>query len=810
MLTELAQDIRYGTRRLLSTPLVTGSVVVSLALAIGANSAIFGAINALLLRPFPFESPERLVRLYGTHMERGWQDLSLSYPNFVDYRDESHTLQDAAAYYVRGHTLTGIDRPERVAVLETTSNLFDVLGLAPVIGRGFLPGEDSPNSGNRVVLLTYSEWQRRFGGDPNVIGRELRLNGIAHSVVGVLPRGVAFPTDDIALWTPLRHDETTWNRYSGGLAVIARLAPGASQAEASAEIATIAARLAEQYPRANAGVSARLVGLAEDRYGPDLRLTMYALMAAVAFLLIIACINVANLLLARAAARHREISVRTALGATHGRIARLLLIESVELALAGGALGMIAAVVGMALIRGGAPENVPRIDQIRLDPAVIGFTALVALGTGLLFGLGPALHAPRSDISTSLRDGGRGGTEGVRGRRTQRGLVVAQVALVLVVLTGAGLMTRSLVALTSVDPGFEPEGRFALTVSLTPEYDTGEKAAAYREAALERLRSLPGVISAGAVLDVPLNSSNNLWDFLIEGRPIEEAGERLITGANIASPGYFRTLGIRLLRGRTFDERDRAGATPVAVVSDAMARRFWPGEDALGKRIALPWDRTAEGPNWRSIVGVVDDVRHSGLRAEGRPEMYLPFAQVGWPRRMTFVARAAGDARAILPAARGAVWGVDDDQAVYGATTMEEVVVEALGTSRSVAWLLGIFGGVALLLASIGVFALVANWVARRKTELGIRAALGAANDRLFGMVLAQGLRPVALGVILGTVAALYLSRLMVDLLFKVKPLDAVTFILAPALLLAVSLIALWWPARRAAQLNPVEILRAE
>lgn len=810
-MSELIRDLRYGLRRLISTPLITGAVVLSLALAIGANSAIFGAINALLLRPFPFEAPERLVRLYGTHQERGWDDLSLSYPNFVDFRDDSRTLEDAAAYDVQGYTLTGVDRPERVSVLEVTSNLLSVLGLRPALGRGLVPGEDSPDSGDRVALLTHATWQGRFGGDPDVLGSTLRLNGVAHTVVGVLPRSVTFPTDDIVLWTPLRHDETTWNRYSGGLAVIGRLAHDVSLEQASAEIATIAARLADQYPRANAEVGARLVGLAEDRYGPELRLTMYALMAAVSLLLLIACINVANLLLARAMTRHRELAVRSALGAGRARVVRLLLCESLVLALVGGALGLIAAMVGMDLFRGAAPENVPRIDQIRLDPVVTGFTGLVAVLTGILFGLVPGLQAARTDISTTLREGGRSRTAGAGSQRTQRLLIVAQVTLVLVVLTGAGLMSRSLVALLAVDPGFEPEGRFALTVSLTPEYDGSEKVEAYRESALERLRAVPGVTSAGVVLDLPLNSSNNLWDFMIEGRPADDAGRRTITGANIAGPGYFQTMGIPLLRGRTFDEGDRAAEPLVAVVSAAMAERFWPGEDALGKRIALPWGySSADGPPWRTIVGVVGDVRHTGLREAGRPEMYLPFAQVAWPRRMTFVVRAAGDVGASLAAARAALRSVDENQAVFGVASLEDIVVEALGTARSMAWLLGIFGAVALLLASVGVFGLVANAVARRRRELGIRAALGAAGDRLFGMVLAQGLRPVALGLILGIVAALYLSRLLADLLFEVEPLDPATLVVAPAVLLAVALLAVWLPARRVTEVDPVESLRAD
>jgi putative ABC transport system permease protein len=806
---ELLQDLRYGIRRLLAAPLVTGAVVLSLALAIGANSAIFGAIDTLLLRPFPFPAPERLVRLYGTNAERGWQNMSLSYPNFADYRDQSRTLDDVAAYYVRGYTLTGIDRPERVAVVEVTSNLFSVLGLSPELGRGFVAGEDTPGASDRVVVLTHATWQSRFGGDPGVVGRTLRLNGVEHTVVGVLPRKVTFPANDVALWTPLRHDETTWNRFSGGLSVIARLAPGVSVEEASSEIATIAARLAEQYPRANAEVGGRLVGLAEDRYGPELRLTMYALMAAVGLMLLIACINVANLLLARASTRRREIAVRAALGAGRGRVSRMLLTESVILGLIGGGLGLLAAVGGMALLRGAAPANVPRIEQIQLDPVVVVFTGLVAVMTGLLFGLAPALQAARTDLSTALREGGRSRTASVGGRRAQRALVVAQVALVLLVLTGAGLMTRSLGALLAVNPGFQPEGRVALTVSLTPEYDSWEKAGAYREAALERLRALPGVTSAGAVLDLPLHSSNNLWDFLIEGRPTE-AGRRTITGANVASPGYFQTMGIPLLEGRTFQESDRPGAPVVAVVSAAMARQFWPGEDALGKRIALPGSSGPNGPNWRTIVGVVGDVRHSGLREEGRAEMYLPFAQLSWPRRMTFVVRTSGSPEMTLAAARRALWSVDDDQAVFGTTTMAAVVSQALGTSRSVAWLLGIFGAVALLLASVGVFGLVANSIAQRRRELGIRAALGAASDRLFVMVIAQGMRPVALGAVLGIVAALFLSRLVKGLLFEIEPLDLLTFVSAPAVLLAVALLAIWWPARRAAHLNPMETLRAE
>jgi putative ABC transport system permease protein len=766
---ELIQDVRYAVRRLLAAPLVTGAVLTSLALAIGANAAIFGAINALLLQPFPFQSPDRLVRLYGTHQERGWQSMSLSYPNFADYREQSRTLEDIAAHYVRGYTLAGIDRPERVAVVEVTSNLFAVLGVSPILGRAFVSGEDTPGAGDRVVVLTYATWQSRFGGDPDVLGRTLRLNGVEHTVVGVLPRRVEFPANDVALWTPLRHDETTWNRYSGGLAVIGRLAPGVGLEEASTEINTIAARLRDEYPRANAEVSGRLVGLAEDRYGPELRLTMYALMAAVGLMLLIACINVANLLLARAATRQSEIAVRAALGAGQARVSRLLLTESLVLGLIGGGLGLLAAVGGMALLRGAAPGSVPRLDQIQLDSVVVSFTVVVAVLTGLLFGLAPALQAARTDISSALRHGGRGRTTGAGSRRLQRGLVVAQVGLVLLVLTGAGLMTRSLGALLAVDPGFQSEGRIALNVSLTPEYDSWEKAAAYREAALERLRALPGVMSAGAVLDLPLQSRNNLWDFLIEGRA-SEPGRRTITGANVAGPGYFQTLGIPLLEGRTFQESDVAGSPAVALVSAAMARQFWPGGDALGKRIALPGSSGPDGPAWRTIVGVVGDVRHVGLREEGRAEMYLPFAQLTWPRRMTFVVRSAGEPGAILAAARNALWSVDDDQAVFGATTLEGVASEALGTSRSVAWLLGIFGAVALLLASVGVFGLVANSIG----------------------------------------AALVLSRFMKGLLFGIEPLDPLTFVSAPAVLVAVALLAIWWPAWRAAQLDPVETLRAE
>lgn len=805
-------DVRHGIRRLRGTPLLTGAAVASLALGVGANGAIFGAIRGLLLTPLPYESPDELVRVWGTYAEREGSRFSLSYPNYRDFADVP-ALESLAAVRGRSYTLAGELEAERVLGIATTADLFGILGVEPALGRAFGPDEDGAG-GRRVAILAHRLWERRFSSDPAVLGATLSVNGEPYTIVGVMPPGFDYPADEVALWVTLRADESNWGRARGGLSAVGRLAPGATVEGLRSQLREAARRIAADHPGNYEGYGALAITLPEVAHGETLRPILIAVAGAVTFLLLIACINLANLLLARTRGRIREVALRAALGARRGRIVRLFLVESGVLAFAGGVAGIAVAYGGVRFFRwaGAALSISPdRLEGVVVDPPVLAFTLGLAAASGLLFGVFPAAEAARTDINALLREGGRGRTAGGRSRRAQRLLVGAQVAFALVVLTGAGLMARSIRELATVDPGYRTEGVLAFSVTLTPEYDSASRISGFQDEVLRGLRALPGVRSAAAVRDLPLGGGRNWVDIVVADDPDPGSGRRT-TGMNTVTPGYFRTMEIPGVRGRTFRRSDDRGSPPVTVVSRAMVESTWPGEDGLGRRIALPGERTAEGrPVWRTVVGVVENVRHGGLRADPRGEMYVPYTQVPWTTEaMTFVVAGPGDVAALAPAARRVAAGVDPGEAVYDMATMAARIGDEIRADLGLSWLLGSFGLVALLLASVGVFGVVSYGVARRRREMGIRLTLGAGEDELVRMVVRQGLLPVLAGIGIGVVGAAVLSTSLSELLFRVPALDPATFVAVPLVLVGVAAAAVYVPARRAATLDPVETLREE
>ncbi|MFP4624881.1 MAG: ABC transporter permease [Gemmatimonadota bacterium] len=798
------QDLRQAARRLATNPMVALPALLSLALAVGANGAMFGVVKRLLLDPLPYAGSQELVRIWASYPQFGEGRYSMSYPNYADLAGATG-LEGLAAYEVRSYTMLADGRPERVGAVTATGSLFGVLGVEPALGRVFGPEEARPG-GDRVVVLSHRLWLNRMGGG-DVVGRTVSLDGEPYTVAGVMPEGFTFPLESGELWVPLHEDASTWHRARGGLSAVGRLAPDVDVRQLNAQLEVVSARILEDHPQSHewTAVSATLPDV---EYGSDLRLMLYTLLGAVVLLLLIASINISNLLLARSTGRRQEVAVRAALGAGRARVVRLFLLESLLLGAAGGVLGLLVAHAGIGVLRQVAPPGVARSDGLALDPAVMAATLVVALLAGLLFGLLPALNALRTGPAAALRASGRGRTVGTAGRRTQRALVAAQVALVLMVLTAAGLMLRTAGALRAVDPGFDAGSALTGSVLLTSDYERTDQVTAFNDRVLERLRAEPGVEAAGAVFTLPVAGENNTVSIGVEDSRHATGFDNQVA-INLATPGYFAALGIPVVDGRAFDATDRHGAMPAVIVSDALARRFWPDEPAVGKRLALSGE-SRDSAAWRTVVGVVGSTRHTGLRAEPRAEFYLPWTQdQSGLGAITFVVRAA-DPAARAGTLRDAVAAADPGQAVFAVRTMDEIVATETATTRGLALLLALFGGVALVLAAVGVFGVVSYTVATRRHEMGIRAALGAAHGRILRLVIAQGLAPVAVGIALGLLVASGTTTVLENLLYDVEPLDTLTFATVPVLLLAVALAAVWIPARRAARLEPIEALRLE
>ncbi|HEX8144666.1 MAG TPA: ABC transporter permease, partial [Pyrinomonadaceae bacterium] len=757
----LLQDMRYGVRMMLKRPGFTVVALLALALGIGANSAIFSVVNAVLLRPLPFEGQERLITIETKSENTGSIGGVLSYANFADLRDQSRTLEYAAAYSHSAAFLTVGDDPERLRGVVVSADIFPMLGVKPVMGRTYTREEDQKGA-RKVVVLSYGLWQRRFGSDPKIVGQEIPLGTKPALVLGIMPKGFKFPVEAEAIefWQPLvpnLSDTDIARRDAQWLSVVARRKPGTTEQEAQAEISTIARRLQSQYPATNTGIGFSITPLHEKLVG-DLRMALFVLLAAVGCVLLIACANVANLLLARAAARQREISIRTAMGASRWRIVRQLLTESLLLSVMGGGLGLLLGWWGVDLLMSAIPTDIPLAGEVSLDWRVLAFTAALSVLTGILFGLAPALQSSKLDLTESLKEGGRGSTEG-RGGRLRNALVITEIAVSLVLLVGAGLLGQSFLRLMDVSPGFNPQGVLTTdVVFVNKKYTEDERKVATLDEILRGAASLPGVQAVGAVDPLPLGGNFIAYSFNIEGRAPFNPGEGPSADRRSITPDYFRAMAIPLIKGRAFDARDVKDAPPVVVINETFARRFFTDVDPIGKR--LIFDDVPDAPP-REIVGVVGDVRHAGLDVEAGPEFYLPYAQETGLRATLVVRTNTADPSSLITPLRGMIRQIDKDIPVFNVRTMDQLLSESVARRRFNMMLLGTFAFVALFLAAIGIYGVMSYSVTQRTHEIGIRIALGAQTRDVLRMVIRQGMTLVLIGVGIGLLAAFSLTRIM-------------------------------------------------
>jgi putative ABC transport system permease protein len=804
----LLQDLRYGARTLWKNPGFTLIAVVTLSLGIGANTAIFTVVNAALLRGLPYRAPERLVHLFETTPQQAYSQREFSYPDYQDYQ-RSQAFEGLAAYSGGGGILTGRGEPQRIFAPAASANFFSVLGVEPLLGRTFREGEDKPGA-ERVTVLTYGMWRRVFGGDPGVIGQTLTVSNNQYTVVGVLSPSFQFALRQADLWLPYQPTPNQLSRrFMHGTNLIGRLRPGVSQDQAHAETSAITQRIAEEHKESHAGTRLLLTPLQEQVTG-SVKPALLALLAAVGFVLLMVCANVASLLLARSLARQKEIALRAALGATRARIIRQLLTEATLLSSLGGLGGLLVAGVGLDALMAALPQNqlaaLPFFETLRLDPGILLFALGLALLTGLVFGLAPALQASRLDLQGALKDGGRA-SGGLAGQRLRSALVGSEIALAVVLLVGAGLMMKSLLRLMQVNLGFDPTNVLTMTVVLPAgKYTDPNRMVAYYQQAQERLAALPGVTGAGAVSQLPLQPGNTTR-FIVEGEPAPPPGQETEANIRVASANYFQALGIPLAQGRNFAENDKADATRVVIVNQSLAEKLFSGRSAVGRRLLFP-----SFPNQSvEIVGVVGDVKTTGLDQAVRPVLYYPFTQNA-SIATNLVLRAKADAAAVANAARNECRALEPDVAIFNVQTMETLIEQtpAAFMRRAPAWLTGIFAGVALLLAALGVYGVVSYSVSQRTREIGVRMALGARRADILKLVLRQGLSLTLIGVATGTVAALALTRWLDSLLYEVSARDPLTFALVIGALTLVALLACYIPARRAAKVEPVVSLRHE
>jgi putative ABC transport system permease protein len=807
IVTGLLQDIRYGLRALARNPGFTAVAVGALALGIGANTAVFSVFNSVLLNPLPYPDPGRLVWLWPIDARTGHPFGAISPPDFVDYRKQNTVFAYLSAFMPLDLTLTGSGNAERVPAAAVSAGFFETLGVKPALGRAVLP-DDEPASWPQTAILSDGLWRRRYGGDPAVVGKTIVLEGKAATVVGVMPPGFDYPKD-AQLWQPLPFGVPEMHvRRFHFLRVIGRLKPDVAIARADAEMKTICANLSRLYPDSNKVWSSRVTALL-DRIAGDLRPTLRLLTIAVGFVLLIACANVAHLLLARAAARQREIAVRCSLGASVGRVLRQLLTESVLLSLLGGALGVLLAWLGLNALLALHPVNVPRLDEVRLDGRVLAFTAAISILTGVLFGLLPALRASRPRLAEVLNEGGRGGGEGRAQRRFHNVLVVVEVAITVVLLAGAGLMIRSFQRLANVNPGFDPGHMLTAQVAL-PRSDADDESDAQRILAffgplLDRLQALPGVQSAGLTSELPLSGQDNDTYFTIEGRLPVAPSERPDANIRAVSPTYFQTMGMPILMGRSFTPNDNKRGANVVIVSQSMARQFFPKQNPVGQHLNIDLGQ----PFRCEIVGVVGDVLHRSLAAGGEPTNYIPFAQS--PRQSgNIVMRGRADPLALANALKRQVRTLNGDVPVFEIRAMGDLISDSMGQPRFRTLLLVVFATVALILAAAGIYGVMSYSVTLRTHELGIRVALGAGRKELTRLVVGHGMLLALAGVALGLAAAAGLARLVANMLFEVRPTDSVSFTAVPLILGAVAYLANYIPARRAARVDAIVALRHE
>ncbi len=810
MLADLAQDLRYGLRTLLKNPGFTVVAVSALALGIGANSAIFSVVNAVLLRPLPFKNPDQLVMVWENATHLGFPKNTPAPPNFLDWQRQNSVFTGMAAMVERSFNLTGVGEPERLDGRRVSANLFDVLAVPPLIGRTFVPDDD--RLGTHVVLLSYRLWQRRFGSDPSIIGRAVTLNGENYTVIGVMQRGVHLPgygnwNDE--LWVPINFtNEEITERGNHFLDVIARIKPGITLKQAQAEMETIAARLAKEYPRYNTQIGATVTPLHEEIVG-DIKPALLVLLGAVGFVLVIACANVANLLLARAAVREKEIALRLALGASRSRLTRQFLTESVLLALLGGGFGLLLALAGIRVLKTFIPATISQTQTINIDAKVVVFTALIALLTGIVFGLAPAMHALHSNLNDSLKEGGRDSAATSKGNRLRNLLVIGEVAVSFILLIGAGLLINSFLHLRNLDPGFRADHLLTMRVDLSVlKYPDGERRSAFFDEVLRRVRALPGVQSAAAAGNLPLTYNGDSMSIAVEGIPDPPPAQWPDVIYRVIGPGYFTTMGIPMVRGRDFTDQDRTDSKKVVVISEKTAHHYWPGQDPIGKRLK-PGATTSDAP-WREVIGVVKDVRQNDFIAEPKMQMYFVHRQLKELAANSIVVRTSVEPMSLATSVRNAIWAVDKDQPVANIDTMDHIVSEAIARQRFSMLLLGSFAGLALVLAAVGIYGVMSYSVAQRRHEIGIRIALGAQRADVLRMTMKQGLKLVGLGLLIGLASAFVLTRVMASLLFGISATDPATFASICVVMVGVAALANYIPALRATKVDPIVALQAQ
>ncbi len=816
MIATVWQDLRYAARTLRKTPGFTAVVVLTLALGIGATTAIFSVVNAVMLRPLPYANANQLVVIWGSLRRPGLEEIVVSAAEYSDFTVRMRAFSAIAAYDTVGLNLTGLpgnDGPERLQGAVTTASFFPLFRVSPILGRTMVPAEEQPGH-EQVVVLSHALWQRRFQSDPGIVGRSLTLDGKQFEVVGVMPAGFRFPDDTTEIWKPLAFtadDLSENNRGSHTYTMLARLKPGVTLAAAQAEATSIAGRIAgEHASNYRSGFGATVRPLHEELVGSAGR-PLWILLGAVGFVLLIACANVANLLLARSAARRKEMAIRTALGASRARVVGQLLTESLLLSICGGVAGLLAGVWGVDLLVALGPASIPRLSEISLDGRVIAFTSLVSVLTGVLFGLAPALQASRTFLSEHLKDGGRHSADAVSRGRVRSSLIVSEIALSLVLLIAAGLLVNSFARLQDVAPGFIADNVLTLRVALpTSKYTTFQKGETFFDRLFARVGVQPGVQAIAAINAVPFSGRGGDRSFTIEGRPIGPRDTSPDEQLRFVSAGYFRTLKIPLLAGREFTERDLVATPRVAVVNDALATKYWPAEEVLGKRVKFG----SSTDNWYRIVGVVGNVKYRGLDVGEKPELYVPvlqplFDDARMPA-MDVVVRTASDPLNMVAAIRHEILAIDPDQPIADIQTMDQRISASLSSRRFNTILLGSFAALALALAAVGIYGLVAYSVAQRTHEIGVRVALGARHRDVLTLLVGEGMTLALAGAGVGLLAALALTRVMSSLLYGVSPTDPATFAAITAALALVALAASYVPARRAARVDPVTALRGE
>ena len=804
LVENIVRDVSYSLRVLLKSYAFTIVVILTLALGIGANTAIFSFANGILLRPLPYPQSDRLAVIEETAPKQGIRNMGVAYPNFLDWRDQNTVFESLATHFGTSRfSMTLGGEASEIRGSRVSYGLFEVLDVSPQLGRTFTMNEDRPEE-DGVVILGYDLWQRNFGGDPNILGRTVVVSGRTRSVIGVMPRGFRFP-EVSELWVPLAVTPQIYTRQDHGLEAIGRLKDGVTVAQAQSEMDSIVARIAELNPLSNAGIVVKVSSL-HDNLSGNYRDALLILLSVVGCVLLVACVNVANLMLARASARQKEFALRTALGASRWRIVRQLLFESLLLALFGGALGFILSVGALRLLLTAIPINLPFWMNFSIDLRVLAFTLGITLLTGLIFGIVPALQTSRVDLNDTLKEGARGSSAG--GGYARSLLVVAEIAMSLVLLVGAGLMIQSFLRLRSINIGVNTPNVLTATL-ITPrsQYkDDAQRAALIRQI-VERVRSLPGVESASATATLPLNGNNWGRGFTVEGYSVAGPGQTPIVQHTVVTPGYFRTMGITLLAGRDFNDSDTKDSQDVTIIDERLARQYWPNESPLGKRVRF--GPTEDNEPWHTIVGVVNAVRHQRMQEETDPSVYMPHQKIP-TGGLSLVARTSSNPHEFVRAVRREVAQIDPNLAISDFATMEEVVAKSIWQPRLYAMLFAVFAGGALLLALIGIYGVMAFLVQTRTHEIGIRMALGASARDVFKLIVGRGMKLTAVGVVIGVGGALALTRLMHSLLFNTSATDPLVFVLISAILSVAAFFACYLPARRAAKVDPLVALRYE